>query len=89
MVRITVSSPLRRFCNQEDVLDGCGETVIQVILDATRKYPELRRKVLKSKTEIHSQILVYRNGNMIPRPRETVTIGADTELNLLLIVGGG
>jgi hypothetical protein len=89
MARVTISSPLRRFCDNKDSLDGNGITVLEVILKATQNYPELKKKVLKSDTEIHSQVMVYINGTILQSPREDVSVDAETEINLLLIVGGG
>ena len=89
MARVTISSPLRRFCDQKDTLDGNGITVLEVILKATLNYPEVKQKVLKSDSEIHSQVMVYINGSILQSPREDVSVDAETEINLLLIVGGG
>jgi hypothetical protein len=89
MATVTLSSALKRFCGSVGTLTGTGRTVLEVILDSTRNYPELRRKLLKSDNEIHSQILVYLNSCILAKPREQALVDADAELNLLLIVGGG
>lgn len=89
MATVTLSSSLRRFCDHAAKLNGTGRTVLEVILDSTRDYPKLRKKVLKSDAEIHSQIMIYINESILTKPRENIIVDTDTELNLLLIVGGG
>lgn len=89
MVRVRLSSPLRRYSSGNEYLKGNGATVAAVIRDALSSYPELSAKVLKPDNSIHSQILVYKDGKILNAKCEDESVDEGSEISLLLFIGGG
>ena len=89
MPRITVSTPLLRLCDHRTELVGNGTTLGQIVVSAVRDHPNLHQKVVAEDGSIRSQVLVYVDGRILHSARKETPIRPDSEIRLVLIVGGG
>ncbi|NQT59201.1 MAG: MoaD/ThiS family protein [Bacteroidetes bacterium] len=90
MVKISVCEPLRRYCRNEDVLFGDGGSVFEVLKDASKDFPELKKKLFKTENSLSSQVLIYKNLKDIRfLQKENTPVDSTTELKLVVALCGG
>ncbi len=90
MTKITISTPLRRYSGNAGILAGEGDTVLEVLKDASKEFPELRKKLFKTESTLSAQIIIYKeNQDIRLLQKENTPMDSRSELKLIVALCGG
>ena len=90
MTRIFICSPLRRYSRNAEILTGNGNTVLEVLKDASKDLPEFEKKLFKTENTLSAQVIIYKGLKDIRLlENENTPVDNRTELKLVVALCGG
>ena len=75
-ITVRIPTPLRKLTNEQDIVQGDGETLQQMIDGLEAQYPGLRERLCDETGELRRFVNVYVNGEDV-----RFQDGVDTRLN--------
>ena len=90
MAKIFICAPLRRYSRNVEILFGNGNTVLEVLKDASKDLPEFKKKLFNTENTLSAQVLIYKELRDIRLlENENTPVDNFTELKLLVALCGG
>ena len=88
-VKVKVSSLLRKYTNQQELVDVTGYSPIECLNDLVLQFPNLRRWLYDKQGKLRPQVWFFVNGERIYADELTNQLNDGDELFVFLAVGGG
>ncbi|MBL8205763.1 MAG: MoaD/ThiS family protein [Blastocatellia bacterium] len=86
-MKVSIPSPLLSYTNQQQQVDGEGNTVAELLEDLNRRFPGIRFRLIDEQDAIRPHMRVFVNGEMVESLE--VRLQATDEIHLLQALSGG
>ena len=86
-MKVTIPSPLLSYTNQQQQVDGEGNTVAELLEDLNRRFPGIRFRLIDEQDAIRPHMRVFVNGEMVESLE--VRLQSTDEIHLLQALSGG
>lgn len=91
-MKVLVQLPpgLSRYSDGEEFHESTAQTVGEVLADLVERFPELESRLLDPTREMRSYLMVFRNGEVMPRDTMSQCELSDGDtVRLMFMAGGG
>jgi len=86
-MNVSIPSPLLSYTNQQQQVDGEGNTVAELLENLNRQFPGIRFRMIDEQDAIRPHMRVFVNGEMVESLE--VRLQATDEIHLLQALSGG
>jgi len=88
-ITVLIPDSLARFCDGQRSIEADGTSLAGVMADLVARYPELETRLL-DQGRLRSHLMVFHNGNSVPRDMiADLGLADGDELSLVFLAGGG
>jgi len=88
-IKINVSSTLRRYTNNQKVVEVDGDTVGESLKHLGEQFPDFEKRLFDKSGDLSETILIYLNGKSTYPERLAKPVKDGDELHIAFLIGGG